>query len=84
MPNRLTKDSNANRRLDILRCRMEDSEYAYRFLAKSPDASVYVEILRGETSLINFTVPWDTRRTGYLMSSPPSASRFDAWKVNPF
>lgn len=79
IPNNVSPDSNANRRLDVLRCRMEDSTYAYKYLAKS-SSSVMVEILRGETSLINFTVPWDTRRTGYLLSSPPSASRFDAWK----
>ena len=79
MPNRLSQDSNANRRLDVLRCRMEDSEHALRFLARS-SASVHVEILRGSVSLINFTVPWETRRTGYLMSAPGWASRFDAWR----
>ena len=79
MPNRLSPDSNANRRLDVLRCKMEDSEYALKFLARS-SASVHVEILRGTQSLINFTVPWETRRTGYLLSSPSWATRFDPWK----
>ena len=79
MPNNLSPDSNANRRLDVLRCRMEDSEYALKFLARS-SASVHVEILRGTQSLINFTVPWETRRTGYLLSSPSWATRFDPWK----
>ena len=79
MPNNLSPDSNANRRVDVLRCRMDDTGYALKFLARS-SASAHVEIMRGERSLINFTVPWDTRRTGYLMSSPSFASKFDAWK----
>ena len=80
MPNRLTIDSNANRRLDILRCPMEHSAHAYLFLARSPQEEVFVEILRGSVSLINFTIPWSTRRTGYLLSSPSDASRLDPWK----
>ena len=79
MPNNLSPDSNANRRLDVLRCRMEDTDYAMKFLARS-SASVHVEIIRGDRSLINFTIPWDSRRTGYLMSTPYYASKFDAWK----
>eukprot|EP01036_Dinobryon_divergens_P038993 gene38993-51282_t len=60
---------------------MQDTERAYRQLART-SASVSVEILRESVSLINFTVPWDTRRTGYMLSTPPEsgASKFDAWK----
>jgi hypothetical protein len=59
---------------------MEHSAHAYLFLARSPQEEVFVEILRGSVSLINFTVPWSTRRTGYLLSSPSEASRLDPWK----
>lgn len=79
MPNRMTKDSNANRRMDVLRCAIEDADLAYNTLARSPTATVQVEIFRGSKILVAFTVPWDTRRTGYLLSSPDLASRFDAW-----
>ena len=63
MPNRLSGDSNANRRLDVLRCPMEETEHALKFFARS-SAHVHVEILRGRNfrSLINFTVPWDSDR----------------------
>ena len=79
MPNRLAKDSNMNRRMDILRCLMEGTDIAYDTLARSSSESVYVDIIRGGHVLISFSIPWDTRRTGFLLSSPALASRFDAW-----
>ena len=79
MPNRMTKDSNANRRMDVFRCALEDVDSAYSALVRSPTAALYVEILRRDSVLISFSVPWDSRRTGYLLSSPDLASRFDAW-----
>ena len=79
MPNKLSPDSNANRRLDVFRCKMRDTAYAQMHYARSA-LEVHVEILRDSLSLINFTVPWLTRRTGYLMSGPSSASGFDAWR----
>lgn len=79
VPNRLTSDSNANRRMDIFRCRMQDAEYSYSHLAGSEVEEVSVEILRESLSLVNFTIPWDTRRAGYLFSHPPAASQLDAW-----
>eukprot|EP01041_Mallomonas_annulata_P010346 gene10346-21585_t len=80
IPNRLTPDSNANRRFEIFRCKMQDTERAYRQLART-SASVSVEILRESVSLINFTVPWDTRRTGYMLSMPVGmeTTNFDEW-----
>jgi len=80
VPNRLTSDSNSNRRLDILRCKMQHTREAYRDLIRSGTKAVHVEIFREQTSLINFTVPWDTRRTGYILANPSSASRLDPWK----
>ena len=78
VPNRLTSDSNANRRLDILRCAMQDARGAHQNLAGTSE-SVSVELLRGNASLLNFTVPWQSRRVGYLFSHPPAASRLDMW-----
>jgi hypothetical protein len=79
IPNRLAADSNSNRRMDIFRCRMQQAEESYNRLAGTGE-KVYVEILRGETSLLNFTVPWSSRRTGFLLSSPPAATKLNAWK----
>ena len=85
VPNRLTSDSNANRRMDILRCKMEDGQGAYSTLAGPGSREfVHVEVIRGTgadaVSLVNFTVPWDARRTGYLLSHPPGASQLDMWR----
>jgi hypothetical protein len=76
LPNRLTPDSNSNRRLDIFRCKMKDTHRAYRYLARS-NAVARVEILKGNTSLLTFRVPWNTRQTGYLLS--PAVSLWDPW-----
>lgn len=83
IPNNLSPDSNANRRVDILRCLMRETDTVYRDLKRSSSAEVFVEILRGNQSLIKFKVPWATRRTGYLLSSGPSSSKLDVWKVDP-
>jgi len=84
VPSRLTPDSNSNRRMDIFRCKMEDTEHAYMHLARSPDAYVTVEILRDEEPLLAFRVPWRTRTAGYMLETPThletSASRLDPWK----
>ena len=82
VPNSLSSDRNANRRLDILRCKMQETSEAYRKLVRTNDA-VFVEILRETTSLLNFTVPWDERRVGYLLTVPKQylATTFDPWKA---
>lgn len=79
LPNRLTSDSNANRLLDVVRCPVKNSRGAYEEFAGS-NTSVSVTILRGNVSLATFTVPWKTRRTGYLLSNSQAASRVDSWK----
>ena len=79
LPNRLTSDSNSNRRLDVLRCPMQNSKHAYGQYARS-SASAFVEIIRGNVSLVNFTISWATRRSGLLVTSPTAASRLDPWK----
>lgn len=81
MPNRLTADRNSNRKLDILRCPMKNSKYSY-YNYIDTNFSISVDILRGNgnNSMISFTIPWKTRKTGYLLSTPPSASKLDAWK----
>ena len=80
MPNKLSTDANSNRRLDILRCKIEESDVAYRHLIRS-NATLHAEIIRGHVSLFKFTVRWDTRRSGYIVSSPPHiiASKLDVW-----
>ncbi|CAE7267252.1 unnamed protein product, partial [Symbiodinium microadriaticum] len=79
IPNELTPDVNANKRLDILRCAIQNSEYAYRQLAGS-DHLLHVEILRDTYSLANYSVPWKSRRTGFMLTNPPGTSRLDSWK----
>ena len=58
---------------------MKNSRGAYEQFADS-NTSVSVNILRGNISLATFTVPWKSRRTGYLMSNSKAASRLDSWK----
>ena len=92
MPNKLTVDANANQRLDILRCPLSGGSAGsaggkelYRlFGSKTTPGRVSVDIIRGSgnssTTLVSFSIPWNTRRTGFLLSIPPVASQLDAWK----
>ena len=81
VPNRLTPDSNANRRLDILRCKMEDTESAYMNLAGSSE-EMRIEIIRGDFPLMSFRIPWGDRKTGFMLDTPDDqvATVFDPWK----
>ena len=81
MPNRLTVDANANQRVDVLRCPLSNPEALYREYASADStAELTVDIIRGNVTLISFTVPWGRRKTGFLLSTPRSASRLDPWK----
>jgi hypothetical protein len=81
IPNKLTPDSNANKRLDILRCKMEDTQAAYMNHARTSD-EMRVEVLRGNFSLIRFRIPWKSRKTGFMLGEPPNlvTTVLDAWK----
>ena len=81
VPNSLTFDSNANRRLDILRCKMEDTESAYMNLAGT-SKEMRIEILRGDFSLLSFRIPWSDRKTGYMLDTPDDqvVTIIDPWK----
>ena len=92
MPNELTVDFNANERLDIMRCKMNNGEESYMNLARS-NQEITVEIFREKVSLVVFTVPWNTRIQSRFLSHPrdvqgdksmgtssnPRASIFDPW-----
>ena len=69
MPNDRTNDINANKRLVILRCKMEGGQDAYMNLARSNE-EVSVEIFREKHSLIKFNVPWKTRVQSRFLSHP--------------
>lgn len=88
IPNNLSPDSNANKRLDILRCPLiaEHWEDIYsRFSAEDID-DVTVEILRGNFSLIAFNVSWHSRGAGYMFDftlqnrSNLLTSTLDVWR----
>ena len=92
IPNELTVDNNANERLDIMRCKMNNGEESYINLARS-NQEITVEIFREKVSLVVFTVPWNTRVQSRFLSQPrdvqgdksmgtssnPRASIFDPW-----
>lgn len=78
VPNRLTSDPNANNLVDILRCPLKDSQDAHKYA--DSNSSISVEILRGNISLVSFSVPWSTRKAGFLLSNPKAASQLDSWK----
>jgi hypothetical protein len=83
VPNKGTPDSGANRRLDIMRCAMRDTDAGYATLRLTA-ASVVVELLRDDVFLLRFSVPWASRKAGYTLGAPEGAgegvSRLDAWK----
>jgi hypothetical protein len=79
LPNRLTSDPNANRLIDMLRCPIQDSLSAYREFARSNE-SISVHIIKGNQSIAAFSVPWRTRKTGFLMTNSKAATQLDAWK----
>lgn len=79
MPNKLTPDINANKRTDILRCKIKDSESAYLNLITSKE-NLYVEIYRENISLIDFKIPWLSRVQSTLLSTSDISSSFNAWK----
>ena len=75
MPNKLTVDNNANQRMDILRCPVQNAQEAYALFATGTTTThMSVDILRYNQTLISFTIPWAQRKTGYLLTTPPSAS----------
>jgi hypothetical protein len=79
VPNRLTIDSNSNKRLDIFRCKLEDGENAYRSLARHSTAQLRVDIVRraeeGEKGredepVLSYHIPWATRMVGLATNHP--------------
>ena len=81
VPNNLTPDSNGNKRTDILRCKMQNTEQAYMLYART-DTLMHIEIIRNEDSLMRFYVPWKTRKTGFMLDEPEGqiVTKFDPWK----
>ena len=78
VPNKLSVDSNANSKVDILRCPMRKSKYSIDDLSGSI-FEVSVEILLGKKSLVIFRIPWKTRRVGYMMTAPKGMSQLNMW-----
>jgi hypothetical protein len=79
LPNRMSTDFASNRRFDILRCPMIGAANATRSF-QSSDHEIQIEIQWNSQSLMKFTIPWRTRRTGHLLHSPTYASQQDAWQ----
>lgn len=76
VPNRLTMDSNANRRLDILRCPFPPAVIS--LIQINSKSNLHVEIhrrtLNGTQALIRFLIPFETGRTGLFFSSLAKAA----------
>lgn len=69
MPNLMTPDGNTNEKLDILRCKINNSKKAYLELARNKD-KLMIEIYREDISLINFCIPWNTRVQSSYLNHP--------------
>jgi hypothetical protein len=69
IPNILSSDYNANARTEVMRCKMVKSKEAYMTLARTHE-EVTVEILREETVLSRFKVPWSTRVQSRFLTRP--------------
>jgi hypothetical protein len=73
VPNALSLDDSFNQKIDIFRCDMRDIVPNYAHLITS-NQSVQVHLLRPlrsgrVSSLLNFSIPWRTRRVGYMQQS---------------
>ena len=86
IPNNLSPDSNANRRLDIFRCPLGEkhsAEASRRFVEENELVDdVNVEILRGNATIISFNVSWLSRGSGYMLSPAGTgqvSSTLDMW-----
>ena len=82
VPNNISSDSTANQKLDILRCKMQNTEHAYMNMARS-NHEMRIEILKGHFSILKFRIPWGQRATGFLLDPPnekiEKVSGFDPW-----
>lgn len=81
VPNDLTSDSNARRRLDIFRCPMKNTKEAYMTLAGADSKAVLtVEILKDDVVVLKYEIPWSKRMTGFMLDLEPGYSKLDPWK----
>lgn len=78
LPNRLALYPHSNRQLDILRCPIQDAVNASNALSDS-NHEIQVEIQWNSQMILNFTIPWITRRTGYILDSK-SKQTHKSWK----
>lgn len=93
VPDDTTNDSGFNRNLNILRCKLKNGHEIYKKIIKKnlygPISKLIVEIVRlgsngvSNKSIIKFTVPYRTRRSGYGFSISRRGSKFDPWILRP-
>ena len=81
VPKGITSNSEGELHLDILRCKMQDTERAYMELAGS-SAELQIEILEDTSPLIRFMIPWASRTTANdrLGNARNFDSTLCAWK----
>eukprot|EP01042_Synura_sphagnicola_P006524 gene6524-8334_t len=68
----------SNLKMSILRCPMMGTGEEYLELIRRGE-NVSVEVLRGAESLVNFTVPWRSRKTGLMLSQSSELNDGHAW-----
>ena len=69
VPNSGTLDPDSNNRLDILRCKMEHSRQAYLNYVHT-NKEMNIEIIRDNSTLIKYKIPWNTRVQSTFLSHP--------------
>jgi hypothetical protein len=81
VPKGITSNSEGELHLDILRCKMQDTERAYMELAGSSE-ELEIEIFEDTSPLIRFMVPWVSRTTanGRFGNAANFDSTLSAWK----
>ena len=81
VPKGINSNSIGDLHLDVLRCKMQDTERAYMELARSSE-ELHIEIFEDDSPLIRFKVPWYSRTTAnnLLGSAKNLDSTLDAWK----
>lgn len=81
VPNDLTSDTNARRRIDIFRCPMKNTQEAYMTLAGADSKAVLtVEILKDDVIVLKYEIPWSKRMVGFMLDVEKGYSTFDPWK----
>lgn len=74
LPDSTSTDVGFNRNINVIRCKIP-------FLLQDIKANLFVNIVRNSIGIIQFAVPWESRRTGYGFHLRKHDSIWDPWAI---